>query len=112
MSLGKFKKLVFTFAILISFQCVAAAFLSEDSHAPDTSGIHAQHHQSVFTSFLFEKTAEEEERDKFVAIELVDFSQIAVLLAQVYTPHIHHTPFEQRVETDIELFELHCVFRI
>ena len=106
------KKLLFTFIMLISFQCVATAFISDEQTLPLAAGIHCQHHKSPLASFLFEKTSEEEERDNFVSVELNDFSHIAVLLAQVYTPHVNITPFELRVATRPELFELHCTLLI
>jgi hypothetical protein len=111
------RKLIRILVLLISFQCISAAFFSAEEAGNDTHSvaIHSKHPKSSF-SIIFEKTAEEEraeeEGDKFFAIELTDFSELAHLLSQGYTPQINVTPYEQRIAPQHQLFKLHCVFII
>ena len=110
------RKLIRILILLISFQCISAAFFTVQGSGNEVhaAALHSKHQKSF--SMIFEKAAEEErseeEGDKFLAIELVDFSKLATLRSLGYTPHINSTPYEQRIAPQHQLFMLHCVFII
>jgi hypothetical protein len=101
--------------VLITFECITPAFASAYNSGPHEITIHTKAQQGSFLSFIFEKSEEEkseEARDKFMLVELIDFSQLATLLSQEHTPHISIIPFEHRFDIKPSMFKLFCVFII
>jgi hypothetical protein len=104
--------------ILMTFECITAAFVvapGEDSSA--SLSVHSkQNSSSLLYSFVFEKAEEEErneeENNRFLAVELADFSQIAFLLSEVHTPQIKTDHYQQVTDHQPELFKLFRVFII
>lgn len=105
---------LYAFILLISFEFIAPAF----SHATPVESeqqacIHSENHKTLFISSLYEKTEEErteEEKEKFISIELADFSQLATLLSQSHTPNAPPQSPEQAFDPQPPLFKLFCVY--
>jgi hypothetical protein len=116
MTAGNTTKLIRILILLIAFQCISTAFFSVVGASNDDhqTALHSKHQKSF--AMIFEKAAEEEraeeEGDKFLAIELADFSKLAILRSLGYTPHINSMPYEQRIAPQHQLFKLHCVYVI
>jgi hypothetical protein len=76
---------------------------------------HSPHSEPSLSSLLFEKTEEEkteEDRSKFLTVELADFTQLAVCLSLVHTPRISFSSLEHASDTQSPLFKRFCVFKI
>lgn len=103
--------------LLITIQCVTPVFAKAQSR--DYHRIIAEHksdHTSLFSAVLFEKMEEEkkseEEKGRFLTIELLDFSTIRTLLSQAHTPDFHISLVLDRFDLQPPLFTLFCVFLI
>jgi hypothetical protein len=117
MSLTILKGLVQLVILLITFECVTPIFTVFDGeHASHFSLSSKKPASSLLNTVAFEKAEEErgkEERDKFLPIEIADFTRIATLLAEVHTPRSHVISFDYyRCESQPALFKLHHVFLI
>jgi hypothetical protein len=117
MSVRIAKNLIRLVLLLITFQCVSPVLAkaeSRDSHHFIVS--RKSDHSSIFSSVLFEKMEEEEkneeEKDRFITIELLDFSTITTLLSQAHTPDTHFTLLRDRYDRQPRLFTLFCVYLI
>lgn len=104
--------------ILMAMDFVGAAFTAIPACSGAKLNYHTKHTSSSGIAFiLFEKEAEEEtekneEREKFIGPELVDFSRVAVLLSNIHTRGDHFTSNKHRFSVRPLLFTLHCVFII
>lgn len=108
-------------AVLIAIDLVGAAFTALPVHHVANLSYHSKGASAAagLAYILFEKKAEEEtekveggERAKCMGAELVDFSQIAILLSEIHTPRAHLTPYQHNFSIRPSLFTLHCVFLI
>jgi hypothetical protein len=102
---------------LMIFECVNAAFIQPQQIESAKASFHEKNNNaSVFSTILCERAEEEEkseqERDRFVTIEIADFSQIAIVLSEVHTPVIAITPYEHRFDIQPSLFKRYCVYLI
>jgi hypothetical protein len=117
MSLRIARNVIRVVIILLIFECVTATFTTAGDTNRQTS-IHQKFGvtiSSLFASIISEKQGEEraeEERVKCIPVELLDFSQIAIVLSAVHTPHIIVPQFELRFDHHPALFKRHCVFII
>lgn len=105
--------------LLMTVEFMGAAFTAFPVHREGKANYQSKPSRSSGIAFiLFEKEAEEEterneeEREKFIGAELVDFSRVAVLLSKFHTPRVHFSPCEQQFSIRPPLFALHCVFLI
>jgi hypothetical protein len=75
----------------MTFQCITAVFATTPAHS-SSAKFHAKAaSSSIFSSLFYEKIEEEreneEEKDKFLTVELADLSRIVIVLSHVHTPH-------------------------
>jgi hypothetical protein len=107
--------IIFLVIMLMAFECITAAFIPNERSEPGKTSIHSSSKpSSVFGTYLCERTEEryEEERDKFVTIELIDLSRIATLLSFAHTPLNTFTPYEHLFGDQPKLFKMFCVYLI
>jgi hypothetical protein len=109
--------LIRTVLLLITFECITPVFVQPVPPDTGQTTLRAKSDAgSLFASLIFEKMEEEEkneeERDKFLSIELADFTKIAILLSQVHTPQVPQQRIEHRFDLTPPLFKLFCVFLI
>lgn len=116
MSLRIAKSLIRLILFLITFQCVSPILATTESSDFQHSTIQRKSDHSVFSSVLFEKMEEEEkneeEKDRFITIELLDFSTITTVLSQAHTPQTHFALVVDRSDHQPALFTLFCVYLI
>lgn len=105
--------------LLMIIELVGAAFTAFPVHSDGKNSYQSKHSNSSCIAFvLFEKEAEEEtekseeDREKFIGAELVDFEQVAILLSKIHTPGVYFTAYEHQFSVRPPLFALHCVFLI
>lgn len=105
--------------LLMTMDMVRAALTATSIQNVGERSYQSKHTGSSGISYiLFEKEAEEEsenseeEREKFLGAELVDFSQVAILLAKIHASQVHSTPSKQGSSTHLALFTLYRVFLI
>lgn len=117
MRLRSFTYLIRTVLILISFQFLAPAFLTDSPVIPTANYVNFLHkHSGQTASFasLLEKTekeSEEEERDKFLAAEILDlFTSYAQRITASQTILSYQAASEHLQE--LPLFDLYCIYRI
>jgi hypothetical protein len=99
---------------LIAFQCITPAFASQNEAYILHSTMHNQPNQNSFFSLIFEKAEEErneEERDRFMMVEIADFSKLSILLSLVHTPHILIQSYEHRYDRP-SMIMLFCAYLI
>jgi hypothetical protein len=116
MSLRITRSLIRLILFLITFQCVSPILVTTESAGFHRFTIHRKSDHSIFSSVLFEKMEEEEkneeEKDRFISIELLDFSTITTVLSQAHTPPTHFTLVVDRSDHQPALFTLFCVYLI
>lgn len=105
--------------LLVIMDMVGAVFTILPIRSETYLSYHSKHSSASGIAFIiFENEAKEEtekneeEREKFIGAELVDFSQVAVLLSDIHTSSVHCVPYEQEILVGSPLFTLHCVFLI
>ena len=105
--------------LLMTIDLAGAAFTAFPFHSEGKTSYQSKHSNSSGVAFmLFEKEAEEEtekneeDREKFLGIELVDFSRAAVLLSNIHAQGLLFTPYAQLFSVRPPLFVLHCVYLI
>jgi hypothetical protein len=108
---------VFLVIMLMTFECITAAFIPTEQAKEGKTSIHSSSKpSSLFGAYLCERTEEEErsegERDKFLTIELVDLSRIATFLSFAHTPHHTFAPYEHLFGEQAQLFKMFCVYLI
>jgi len=109
------KYLIIVVVLLMTIDFVGAAFTAFSIHREGKTNYQSKPSKSSAIAFvLFEKETEknEEEREKFIGVELIDFSQVTILLSKIHTPGVHSPPCEQQFSIRPPLFALHCVFLI
>jgi hypothetical protein len=111
------KSLIRLVLFLIAFQCVSPVLAQvECSDFHHTIIKNKPDHSSVFSSVLFEKMEEEEkneeEKDRYIAIELLDFSKITSLLSKAHTSNPDFTFSHGQYDRQPALFTLFCVYLI
>jgi hypothetical protein len=91
MSLRLVKCTVHVVILIMTFQCVTAAFATTPGRFSSAKFHTKAANSSIFSSLFYEKIEEEreneEEKDKFLTIELADLTRIAIVLSHVHTPH-------------------------
>jgi hypothetical protein len=109
------ESLICLIILLITSQSVSPALLLPDSIDSLQTNFHSSQSKASLASILFEKTEEEqteEERCKYLTVELADFTRLAVYLSLVHTPNIPFLSLEQHFDTQPPLFKRFCVFII
>jgi hypothetical protein len=111
------KCFVYMVIFLMIFECITAAVIQPEAGNSFFTSIHCKSSiPSLLTSSIFEKTEEEEkgeeERSRFVTIELADLTEITAILSRAHTPNTHHTLFEHWFDHHPSLQTLFCVFVI
>lgn len=116
MSLTILKGLVQLVTLLITFECVTPVFATLDGTCATQVSLSSKKiSHSLLNTAAFEKAEEEpveEERDKFLPVELADFTRIATLLAKVHCPRAHFVAYEDRFDSHPALFKLYHAFLI
>jgi hypothetical protein len=111
------KSLTRLILLLITFECLSPVLAKAESTNTQHSLIkNKPHHSSILAGFIFEKMEEEEkseeERDKFLAVELADFTRITILLSAIHTPNTHFATMDEGRYYQPSLFQLYCVYII
>ena len=73
------------------------------------------HHKLFFSNILLEKAEgekSEEEGDKFIGVDLVDFSELLICLLEVHTPHFCNFSSSQSFDASQPRFNLLRTFLI
>lgn len=102
---------------LMIFEIVGAAVTSLPANSDHALNYHTKKPSSVFSSFIFEKAEEEnekteEEKDGMSRVVLIDFNRVAVSLSIRHTPQIHFTRSAFQYDVRPSFHVLHCVFLI
>jgi hypothetical protein len=114
----KLAKIVTCLVILImTMEWFGAAITACPVDSHQKVSIHSKVAKSFFASILVQTAEEEtekseEERDRFIGVELIDLTRVARLLSISHSPQVHIKPYEQHYDVRPSLFTLHCVFII
>jgi hypothetical protein len=101
--------------LLITTQSVSPAFFLSHKTNSHRIAFHSAEPNSSLESLLFEKTEEEnneDDRAKFVTVEIADFTRLAVYLSQVHTRNKPFVSLELRFDTQPPLFQRICALLI
>ena len=102
--------------LLISFECIVPAFISDGGdHIAVEKNINPTPQKGLFFSSYLETAEESEwERDriKFLPVEIADFSKLKIHLSKVHTLLIDRIHLELHYDPLPPLFKRFCVFII